>query len=408
MNLISPAWDPRKEKEIRQMLAELRALEESGHFDNLTHHEDGPVGVRPADGRPHGKAESQKDEARGRIMAKRVSLLKPIETPMAPALSQFMTQISVQDRTDPYKLESQRRFEEAVGQVRILFGKIARGEVASNALIRSIVGSFLDNFMKDRNLLLNLAAHPYHGVDYLYDHSLKLCLLSLSIASAAGYSRGQAIEIAQGALLADVGMMLVPEKIRLKRGKLTQDEIFEMQKHPILGMALLEPIHGLSEATLIIPLQHHERISGSGYPEKRSGALVSRFSRIVGIADVFTALINKRSYREALIPYNAMVAILSMGGQGLLDGDHIRNFLRTLSIFPLGSLVRLSSGRIGKVVAPNPAEFTKPLVSILTSETGAALSKERIIQVDLAVAVSETIVEALPGSAFKNSIIDGF
>lgn len=386
------------------MLAELRFLEEAGRFDNLP---DAPS-ARGAAGRNHGKAEVLKDEARGRIIARRITLEKPMDIPVGPALSQFMTQLSVPERTDPYKLENQRKFDEAVDQVRILFGKIARGEVASSALIRSIVGSFMDTFMKDRNLLINLAAHPFIGGDYLYDHSLKLCLLSLSIASAAGYSRSQAVEIAQGALLADVGMMLIPESIRLKRGKLTQAEIFEMQKHPLLGMALLEPVHGLSEAALLIPLQHHERLTGTGYPEKRSGMNVSRYSRIVGIADVFTALINKRNYREAVIPYNAMVAILSMGGQGLLDGEQIRSFLRALSIFPLGSLVRLSSGRIGKVVSPNPDEFTKPTVSILTAENGAPLPKDRIHQVDLAEVLGESIVEALPGTALPNSIIDGF
>lgn len=395
--LANLAWDPRKEKEIRQVLAELRALEESGRFDGLDPAD--PAPVRP---------ETEREEARGRLVARRLTAPAFRDAPSAPALSQFMSQLAVGERTLTYKRENQRRFEDAVSQVKILFGRIARGEAASSALIRAIVGSFLDTFMKDRNLLVNLAAHPHSGPDYLYDHSLKLCLLSLSLASTAGYSRNQSIEIAQGALLADVGMMLIPQSIRDKRGKLTQGEIFEMQKHPLLGLSLLEPIHGLPEASLLISLQHHERISGAGYPERKSGARVSRLARIVQIADVFTALINRRNYREALIPYHAMVAILTMGGQGLLDGGHIRNFLRTLSIFPLGSLVRLSNGCIAKVVAPNAVEFTKPLVSVLSSEDGSSLPLARIRQVDLAAAEAETIVEALPGQALHHSIIDGF
>lgn len=395
--LANLAWDPRKEKEIRQVLAELRALEESGLFDGLD-----PAAATP------GREETAREEARGRIVAKRLMDLVLRDAPSAPALSQFMSQLTVGERTLPYKRENQRRFEDAVSQVKTLYRRIARGEAASSALIRAIVGSFLDTFMKDRNLLVNLAAHPCAGPDYLYDHSLKLCLLSLSLASTAGYSRSQSIEIAQGALLADVGMMLIPERIREKRGKLTEGETFEMQKHPLLGLALLEPIHGLPEASQLISLQHHERISGSGYPERKSGARVSRFARIVQIADVFTALINKRSYRDALLPYHAMVAILTMGGQGLLDGDHIRNFLRTLSIFPLGSLVRLSGGSIAKVVAPNAVEFTKPVVSVLTSEDGSPLPHSRIRQVDLAASADMSIVEALPGQALHHSILDGF
>src|SRR6185295_10179442 len=115
--------------------------------------------------------------------------------------------------------------------------------------------------------------------------------------------------------------------------------------------------------------------------------------RIVGVADVFTALINKRTYRDPLTPYNAMVSLLSMSGQGALDGEQIRNFLRTLSIFPLGSLVRLSSGRVGKVVEPNTAEFTKPVVSVLTAEDGSPLPRERIYQINLAKDPREKIAE---------------
>jgi HD-GYP domain-containing protein (c-di-GMP phosphodiesterase class II) len=202
-------------------------------------------------------------------------------------------------------------------------------------------------------------------------------------------------------------MMLVPERIRLKRGKLSEGELFEIKKHPMLGLSLLEHVHGLSEAVLIIPYQHHERISGSGYPDKRTGNLVSKFSRIVSIADVFTALINRRSYRESLVPYQAMVSLLSMGGEGHLDGEHIKQFLKTMSIFPLGSLVRLTSGRIAKVVGPNASEFTKPVVSLLTSENGVPLAKKEVAQIDL-TASEEKIVEALPNHIISHNVMDGF
>ncbi len=394
------SWDSRRERDIRLTMNELRALEDMGYFDGLSE-----LAAIPDNFKVQSVVAAQ--VARAAPFVRRVSFYKPLDYPVVPALSQFMSQLAVRDRTETYKTETQRKFDEAVGQVRILFGKIMRGEIASNAVIRSIVGSFMDTFMKDRNLILNLASAPYHGLDHLYDHSLKLCLLSLSLASAAGYSRTQSIEIAQGALLSDVGMMLVPERIRLKRGTLNESELFEIRKHPMYSLTLLEHVHGLSEATLIVPYQHHERLSGTGYPDKRAGNTVSKFSRIVAIADVFTALINKRSYRESMVPYQAMVAVLSMGGQGLLDGDQIKHFLRAVSIFPLGSLVRLSNGRIGKVVAPNSTEFTKPIVSVLTAENGAILPRASIHQIDLAQS-EEKIMEALSGQAFSHHILDGF
>jgi HD-GYP domain-containing protein (c-di-GMP phosphodiesterase class II) len=400
MNNASNNWDTRRDREIRQTLNELRLMDEGGYFEGLH-----AVASIPEDLKVQAAISAQLNK--GAPFARKVALLKPMDQPVGPALTQFMNQVMVRDRTEAYKTETHRKFEDAVAQVRILFGKIVRGEIASNAIVRSIVGSFMDTFMKDRNLLMNLAASPHTGQDYLFDHSLKMCLLSLSLASAAGYSRSQSIEIAQGALLADVGMMLVPERIRLKRGKLSEGELFEIKKHPMLGLSLLEHVHGLSEAVLIIPYQHHERISGSGYPDKRTGNLVSKFSRIVSIADVFTALINRRSYRESLVPYQAMVSLLSMGGEGHLDGEHIKQFLKTMSIFPLGSLVRLTSGRIAKVVGPNASEFTKPVVSLLTSENGVPLAKKEVAQIDL-TASEEKIVEALPNHIISHNVMDGF
>lgn len=394
--------DPNREQEIRQTLNEIKALEESGYFDDLLYFD---TNITEDIHKRQQLASAQ--VTRSASFIRRVSKTVPLDNPTAPALAQFMSQLSVKDRSEIYKTETQKKFLVASEQVKILFGKIVKGEISSNAVVRNIVGSFMDVFMKDRNLILNLASECYQGTDPLYDHSLKLCLFSLSIASLAGYSRTQAVEIAQGALLSDVGMLLVPEQIRLKRGKLSTDELHEIRKHPHYSLTLLEPIHGLSETALIIPIQHHERISGVGYPENRTGIHVNKYSRIVAIADVFAALTNKRSYRESLPPYQAMVTLLSMGGQGLLCADHIRFFLKGISLFPLGSLVRLSDGRIAKVIAPNPTEFTKPLVSILSQENGIPLNKSDIFQVNLAESVTK-IVEALPGKILSHQILDGF
>lgn len=393
-------WDARRDREIRQTLAELKALDESGFFDGLH-----AQGLSAED--PGLKAAIEARLGRSQPFLRRVASFKPLDNPVGPALAQFLTQVWPRDRTEIHKTGAHKRFQEAVDQVGILYGKVVRGEVASTAIVRAIVGSFMDTFMKDRNLLLNLAAAPHAGQDYLFDHSLKQCLLSLSLAAAAGYSRSQSIEIAVGALLADVGMMLVPERIRLKRGKLTEGEVFEMRKHPMLGVSLLEHMQGLSEAALVIPYQHHERLGGGGYPDRRAGAAVSRFSRIVSIADVFTALINRRTYRGSMLPYQAMVSLLTLGGAGHLDGDHIKQFLNTMSMFPVGSLVRLSSGRVAKVVAPNPGEFTKPVVSLLTNEAGAPLPRSAIAQIDLAQS-QEKIVEALPTQSISHHVLDGF
>lgn len=326
--------------------------------------------------------------------------------PAGTPLRESLRQIYVTKRPAWYKTRAADQYRDATARVRKLYQEIdARAPITGSAVL-SLVSSFLPLLKSDRSFLLNLAYLPSSDPDFLYTHAINSSLLSMALATHAGYSEGQAMEIAVSALLLDVGMIRVPAAILNKAGSLSEEEKFEIVKHPIVGADLLHPIPDLPPAASLAIYQHHERLSGSGYPKGRSGHLIHEYSRILAIADTYAAMVCSRSYRAPLLPYQAMEATIKLGGAGLLDARLIRRLLETLSLFPVGSLVRLESGRVGKVIQPGSADFTRPLIAILRHDRGRPALPGTVL--DLAKSDGDRIVQALPPGSITQDPMDGF
>jgi HD-GYP domain-containing protein (c-di-GMP phosphodiesterase class II) len=154
--------------------------------------------------------------------------------------------------------------------------------------------------------------------------------------------------------------------------------------------------------------QHHERITGAGYPKRRVGGQISQVARIVAIADTLCAMVHKRSHRDALTPQQALDKVLKMGQMSFLDPALIKNLIRYLSLFPIGTYVELASGRMGRVVAAHPDDHTRPTISILRNEKGQPLPMKQILQVDLMREKNEKIVKVVDSEASKFKPLDGF
>lgn len=334
---------------------------------------------------------------------------EPGDAPGGLPLSRALSQISVAERTLTYKATLLKTYETAVAQAKELYDLICLGEIATTAPARTLVGSFLEVMEKDRNALLAVCLYQSPSLaDYLYRHAVNMCVLALNTASAAGFSRGQVMELGQGALLADVGMTMVPESIRLKAGKLTEEELFEIHKHPANSFALLEKIQGISDTILASAYQHHERLSGAGYPKRRSTAQISQAARVTAIADTLCAMVHKRSHREALTPHAALDKVLKMAQMNFLDPNLVKALLRYLSVYPIGSFVELASGRIGRVVEANSEDPMHPVISILRNEKGQPLPMRQIQQVDLMKEKNEKVARVLEADVTKFKHLDGF
>src|SRR5690606_3048408 len=186
---------------------------------------------------------------------------QPGDVPSGLPMIRGMDQMGVAERSLTYKATVSKLYDVSVPQIKEYYDMICLGEIPDMGGIRTLAGSFLDIMEKDRNILLALCLYQSPNMsDYLYRHAVNMCLVSLATACASGYSRGQALEIGQGALLADVGMTMVPEAILLKAGKLTDQELGEIHRHPANSFALLEKVQGVSDYVLSAAYQHHERL----------------------------------------------------------------------------------------------------------------------------------------------------
>ncbi len=331
------------------------------------------------------------------------------DKPVGVALKMRSAQITVGQRTATYKTEMKTNYADALQQVKSILISVADNKSMDATIIRNLVERFVKTWVTDRNMTLNLTHSKPTDDDYLYHHSLNVCLLALNIAAAYGYSEKQVVDIGIGATLHDVGMMLVPQEIFKKKGRLTRDEWYEVQKHSILGLHLLENMTRLPESSQFIAYQTHERENGSGYPKQRSGRLIHCFSKIVQIADVYESLSSPREYRDAFLPYKAMETIIKMSRKNLLCSEYVKAFISYMSLFPIGSLVELSDKTIGKVVHSNEAHFTKPVVSIIAGPQSKLLPIDKMFQIDLVKRQDLQIIRAVEAKELPNQdIMSGF
>jgi HD-GYP domain-containing protein (c-di-GMP phosphodiesterase class II) len=332
-------------------------------------------------------------------------------TPDKPAglpLKQKAQEKNADERTVQYKSDVHQLYNDALKDVHYVLRTMADGHSVDGRQIRAIVERFVRLFITDKNILLNISGIKTTPDNFVYHHTLNVCLLAINIAASADYSEEQVVEIGMGALLHDLGMLLVPQHILTKEGKLDQDEWFEVQKHPILGLHLLESVTRLPVTVPYVAYQVHERENGKGYPKQRNGRLIHNFARIVQIADVYEALSSPRLYRTTYIPYKAMEMVIKMTRQGLLSGEYSRSFLIYASLFPVGSIVELSNKSIGKVVKANASSFAKPIVSVIVDEGGRRLRDDQIYLEDLKT--SDLLIVKAHGFDYLSGfgVMDGF
>lgn len=226
------------------------------------------------------------------------------------------------------------------------------------------------------------------GYDNLtYVHSLNVAIYSLTLGVALGLPDSMLLDLGIGALLHDVGKMWVPTEVLNKAEKLTAEETAIMQTHTELGHELLIRQPELSYQIAHCAFQHHERLNGTGYPRRLQGPEIHLYAKIVAVADVYDAMVINRPYRPGMAPAEAMEYLFSMAGSQF-DLEIVSQFSRRVSIYPVGSQVLLSDGRVGVVVSLHDQLPSRPVIRILSDR------REEQVDVDLAERLNLTIVQS--------------
>lgn len=198
---------------------------------------------------------------------------------------------------------------------------------------------------------------------YTFQHSVSICALLVSFSHALGMDTASVEEAGMGGLLHDLGKTKVPLEILNKPGRLTEAEYTIMKTHAAFSRDLLVGVPGVSELAIRIASEHHEKICGGGYPRGIVGEEISQIGRMAAIVDIYDALSSNRVYHKGMEPSHALKKLLEWSGTHL-DGDLVQLFIRTLGIYPVGSLVRLSGGRLA-VVAEQGEDLLRPTVRVI-------------------------------------------
>ncbi len=234
--------------------------------------------------------------------------------------------------------------------------------------------------------------------NYTYCHSVNVASLSVLLGRRVGLDDATIEMLAEGALLHDVGKRGVPVEILNKAGPLDQREWRVIKRHPVLGAEILAAAGGFSPVTPTIALEHHREFGGGGYPDL--GELSPHpISQIVAVADTYEALTGARSYRDPLCPDEACLILARMAGRKL-NPALVRAFVSMITFFPVGCVVRLSTGEVGVVVETRESEPLHPIIAVVTEEASDATAQSRIDTAsrDEAGAYLRHVVETLPTS----------
>ena len=227
-------------------------------------------------------------------------------------------------------------------------------------IIAGLVGELLEHVEMDASLFLNLT-HLKTYDNYLFSHSVNVSILALLIGEQLNYSSEELNQLGVAALLHDIGMLKVPMEIWRKSGTLTPDEYQEIRNHPLYGEEILAA-KNMSKEIRAVAAQHHERFDGSGYPNKLKSSEINYKARIVALADVYDACISERPYRERITPQEALRLIVA--DQELYDPQILKVFISTMAVYPIGSLVKLNTGEIGKVIKVRNKQPFRPVLQI--------------------------------------------
>lgn len=258
-----------------------------------------------------------------------------------------------------------------------MFQEARMGKAVDTIGAQKLVEEISDSVSRNPGALISLARLKTAD-DYTYMHSVAVCALMIALARQLGLGDEQTRKLGVAGLLHDLGKAMMPMEVLNKPGKLTDEEFAIIKTHPEEGYKLLLASTGADEIALDVVLHHHEKTDGSGYPKRLKDAEISLFAKMGAVCDVYDAITSNRPYKAGWDPAESLRRMAEWAN-GHFDPTVFQAFVKSLGIYPIGSLVRLKSGRLGLVVEQSPKSLLTPCIKVFFSTRSETRIKPEII-----------------------------
>ncbi|MDX1552469.1 MAG: HD-GYP domain-containing protein [Marinobacter sp.] len=270
-------------------------------------------------------------------------------------------------------------YADAKATAKNIMSNLRLGRTLEMNQIHQVVNSCVDSVLRNDNALL-LLTKIKNKDEYTAEHCINVSILSAAFSKHLGLLEGEIRTVALCGLLHDVGKMRIDDEILNKPGALTPEEFAVMKNHTTFGRDVLAALPRLAYAAVDVAYSHHERMDGKGYPRGLSGPQIPLFAKIVGLVDTYDAITSSRVYDKGRASMEALQIIhRNKGAQ--FDAGLAVEFIRMIGVYPPGSIVEMTNGEVGIVVATHAASKLKPRVLLVRDATKHPLATFR--EVDL-------------------------
>lgn len=257
--------------------------------------------------------------------------------------------------------------------------------------IKAVVDSLMNEVFRTKEALYSFI--DVRGLDdFLYGHIVNVTVLGIMTGLTLGYKPDKLFPLGLGLFLHDIGKAVLDDAVLANQKLLEEESNPLIMKHPAIGYELIKRIPGVSLLSAHVAYQHHERLDGKGYPRGLSGQEIHEFAKIASVVNVYDILVSGAPFQTRVRPNEAIEIIKKNVGK-IFDGFVVEAFLKNIAIYPVGSLVKLSSGEIAVVSQTKKGFPDRPVVKMIKDWSGMDL--ELPIDIDLSLNPDLSIVEVI-------------